>query len=117
MKVCRKDTGEKYTPFSHFGMTTQVIFNPDTGCKRANITLSTVGTGAGSVDEVHEHSDQIFYVLKGVMSVSANGKLLEVLHEGDAIMVEAGDVHAVTNEGDEDCVYYAVTVPPLTKTH
>ena len=117
MKVYRKGSGKKYTPFSHYNMTTQVIFNPDMGCKNANITLSTISKGAGSVDEVHENSDQIFYVLQGEMKVSANGELLQVLHEGDAIMVEAGDPHAVTTDGEEECIYYAVTVPPLEKTH
>lgn len=117
MKVYREGTGEKYTPFSHFNMTTQVIFNPDNGSKHANVTLSTVQKGAGSTDEVHENSDQIFYVLQGEARVSANGTLLHVVHKGDAILIEAGDVHAVTNEGDEACVYIAVTVPPLDKTH
>ncbi|MEA4970748.1 MAG: cupin domain-containing protein [Candidatus Pelethousia sp.] len=117
MKVRRKGTGETYTPLSHYGMTTQVIFNPESGSSHANVTLSTVSKGAGSLDEVHAHSDQIFCVLQGEMRVSAEGKLLHLLHAGDAILVEAGDVHAVTNEGDEDCVYYAITVPPLDKTH
>ncbi len=117
MKVYRKDTGEKYTPFTHFNMTTEVIFNPDKGCKQANITLSTLEKGAGSTDEIHDHSDQIFYILQGQMKVFAEGKLLEVLNKGDAIMVEAGDKHAVINELDEQCIYYAVTVPPLDKTH
>ncbi|OQB24365.1 MAG: Cupin domain protein [Firmicutes bacterium ADurb.Bin182] len=117
MKIYKKGTGEKYTPFSHFDMTTEVIFNPDLGCKKANITLSTLKKGAGSFDEVHEHSDQIFYVLKGQMKVYAGGKLLHTVSQGDAIMVEAGEVHAVINEDDEECVYYAVTVPPLDKTH
>jgi quercetin dioxygenase-like cupin family protein len=117
MKVYRKGAGEKYTPFDHFDMTTQVIFNPESGSKHANVTLSTLGRGSGSFDEVHENSDQIFYIIKGEMKVSANGKLLQVLHEGDAIMIEAGDVHAVINERDEDCVFCAITVPPLDKTH
>jgi quercetin dioxygenase-like cupin family protein len=117
MKVRRKGTGEKYTPFNHFGMQTQVIFNPDGGCRRANITISTLPRGSGSADEVHEHSDQIFYILQGSMKFYARGKLLADLHEGDAILVEAGDVHAVRNEEDTDTVFYAVTVPPLDRTH
>lgn len=117
MKVYRKGTGEKYTPFDHFDMTTQVIFNPEGGSKHANVTLSTLGKGSFSVDEVHENSDQIFYIIKGEMKVSAHGELLQVLHEGDALMVEAGDVHAVVNDGEEDCVFCAITVPPLEKTH
>ena len=117
MKVYRKDTGEKYTPFTHFGMTTQVIFNPDMGFKKANITLSTLKKGAGSSDEVHEYSDQVFYILQGQMKVFADGELLQTVSQGDAILVEAGDKHAVINELDEECIYYAVTVPPLDKTH
>jgi mannose-6-phosphate isomerase-like protein (cupin superfamily) len=117
MKIRRKETGEKYTPFNHFGMQTQVIFNPDGGCLRANITLSTLPRGSGSNDEVHEHSDQIFYILQGSMKVYARGQMIEELREGDAILVEAGDVHAVRNEGETDTVFYAVTVPPLEKTH
>jgi quercetin dioxygenase-like cupin family protein len=117
MKVYRKGAGEKYTPFSHYGMTTQVIFNPDSGSMHANVTLSTLPKDSGSEDEVHENSDQIFYIIKGEMKVSANGRLLQVLHEGDAIMIEAGDVHAVANDCDEDCVFCAITVPPLDRTH
>jgi len=117
MRIYRKGAGEKYTPFSHFDMSTQVIFNPDCGCKHANITLSTITKGAGSVDEVHENSDQIFYIIEGEMKVSSNNELLQVLHRGDAIMIEAGDFHSVTNDCEEDCVFYAVTVPPLDKTH
>lgn len=117
MKIYQKGTGEKYTPFNHYDMTTQVIFNPDSGSKHTNITLSTIGKGAGSGDEVHENSDQIFYIIKGELKISANGKLLHVLHEGDAILVEAGDVHAATNDCEEDCVFCSITVPPLDKTH
>ena len=117
MLVYRKGTGEKYTPFSHYDMTTQVIFNPDTGSEHANVTLSTVMAGAGSNDEVHETSDQIFYVLKGEMTVMAHNKLIDKLNEGDALFVKAGDVHAIVNTSDSDCSYVAITVPPLDKTH
>ena len=47
MKVYRNGTGKKYTPFDHFDMMTQVIFNPDGGCKKANVTLSTLSKGSG----------------------------------------------------------------------
>ena len=117
MRVYRKGAGEKYTPFNHYGMTTQVIFNPESGCKKANITLSIVPKGAGSHDEVHEHSDQMFYMLKGTALVYAHGQLLATVHEGDAVLILAGEIHSVVNGGDTDCAYVAVTVPPLDKTH
>ena len=117
MKVYRNGTGEKYTPFDHFDMKTQVIFNPDGGCKKANVTLSTLSKGSGSNDEVHEHSDQIFYIIQGSMKIYGRGQLLADLHKGDAALVEAGDIHSVRNEEDRDTVFFAVTVPPLEKTH
>jgi len=117
MKVYRKGAGEKYTPFNHYGMTTQVIFNPESGCKKANITLSVVPKGAGSHDEVHEYSDQIFYLLKGTALVYAHGQLLATVREGDAVLILAGETHSVVNGGEGDCSYIAITVPPLDKTH
>jgi len=117
MKVYRKNTGATYTPFNHFDMTTQVVFNPDGGCPKVNCTLSTMKKGAGSQDEIHETSDQIFYMIQGTVNVYANGQLLETLNVGDALLVHAGDTHAVRNEDDQDAVFFAVTVPPLDKTH
>ena len=117
MKVYRKDTGEKYTPFDHFDMTTQVIFNPETGSPRANVTLTTLGKGSGSNDEVHENSDQIFYMLQGTMKIYARDELIYTIKAGDAALVTAGDIHAVRNEDDEDVKFVAITVPPLDQTH
>ena len=117
MKVYRKGTGEKYTPFNHFDMETQVVFNPEGGCPKVNTTLTTLRKGSGSVDEIHENSDQIFYMIQGSMKVYAHNKLIETLNTGDAILVYAGETHAVRNEEDEDVIFFAVTVPPLDKTH
>lgn len=117
MQVYRKGTGETYVPFNHFEMTTQAIFNPDCGSELANVTLSTLKKGSGSHDEVHPYSDQIFYMVKGEMCISSGDRTKYVISEGDAILVKAGDVHAVINEADEDCSFVSITVPPLERTH
>jgi len=117
MKVYREGTGEKYTPFNHHDMKTQVIFNPETGSKHANVTLSLITKETTMDEEIHENSDQIFYIMQGQMKVWQNGQLVQTLNKGDAVLVEAGDVHGVSTEIDEPCIYYAVTVPPLEKTH
>jgi len=117
MRINRKDSGERYMPFDHFNMTTQVIFNPETGSPNANVTLSTLGKDSGSNDEIHPVSDQIFYVLTGTLCVSAKGVLLHTLNAGDALLVQAGDVHAVRNGGEGDCALVVVTAPPLAMTH
>ena len=117
VKVYRKNTGERYTPFNHFDMTTQVIFNPEGGCPKVNCTLSTFKKGARSDDEIHERSDQIFYMIQGTVKVYAHNRLIETLNAGDALLVHAGDTHAVRNEDDQEAVFFVVTVPPLDKTH
>jgi len=117
MKVYRKGTGEKYTPFDHFDMTTQVIFNPETGSPKANVTLTTLAKGSGSNDEIHENSDQLLYMIQGTMKIYAHDELISTIKEGDAALVSAGDTHAVRNEDEEDVKFIAVTVPPLEQTH
>ena len=61
--------------------------------------------------------EQVFYMLQGTMKVYAHGELKATLNEGDAILVLAGETHSVVNDEDLECIYYAVTVPPLDKTH
>lgn len=117
MQVYRKGTGVEYTPFNHFDMTTQVLFNPDCGSEKANVTLSTLKKGSGSFAEVHPESDQIFYMVKGEMCIRSEGELQYVLAEGDAILIKAGDVHSVINEAEGDCSFVSITVPPLKSTH
>jgi quercetin dioxygenase-like cupin family protein len=94
-------------------MTSEMVFDPDSNSKNAAISISTLKKGAGSYDDVHEHSDQIFYILQGTMNVYAENKFLYSVSAGDAILIEAGDIHAVLNEEDEDCIFYSVTTPPI----
>ena len=102
MKVYRRNSGEKYTPFNHFGMTTQVVFNPDGGCPKVNCTLSTLKKGPAAMTRSTRPRDQIFYMIQGTMSVYAHGRLVETLNTGDALLVHAGDTHAVKNEEDQE---------------
>lgn len=117
MKIYRKGTGETYTPFNHFNMSTQAIFNPDTGSEKVTVTLSTLKKDSGSYDEVHPSSDQIFYVVEGQMQISSGEETKYIVSKGDAVLVKAGEIHAVFNEADEDCTFVSITVPPLDKTH
>ena len=61
----------------------------------------------------HEFSEQIWYALKG------NGRLLlandneQKFTEGDVVRFEAGDIHGLYNDSDEEFVYISVTTPPI----
>jgi quercetin dioxygenase-like cupin family protein len=56
-------------------------------------------------------------MIQGTVKVYAHNRLIEILNAGDAILVHAGDTHAVRNEDDQEAVFFVVTVPPLDKTH
>ena len=56
-------------------------------------------------------------MLTGTLAVSAEGVVRGTAGPGDAVLVVAGDVHAVSNGGEGACSYLAITVPPLEATH
>lgn len=63
------------------------------------------------------YSDQVFYMIQGTMLAYSGGELRATLHEGDAVLVPAGEPHAVTNREDRECIYLALTTPPLEQAH
>lgn len=56
-------------------------------------------------------------MIQGTMNIYAHDKLLESLSVGDAMLVYAGETHAVRNLEDRDAIFVAITVPPLAQTH
>ena len=113
MVIVRKGTGERFIPPGHAKMEALKLFGPENGSKRATIHLSTVQPGGGMEDEVHDKSDQVFYVLLGSIVAQSKGKQIATLHTGDGIHIEAGEPHAFRNEGKDPCVLYILTVPPI----
>jgi quercetin dioxygenase-like cupin family protein len=113
MVVVRKGTGEKFVPPGHAKMEALKLFGPENGSKKATIHLSTIGPEGGMEDEVHDSSDQVFYVLSGSIVARSQGQSIATLQPGDGIHIEAGEPHAFRNEGTDTCVLYILTVPPL----
>ena len=113
MVIVRKGTGERFIPPGHAKMEALKLFGPENGSKKATIHLSTVQPGGGMEDEVHETSDQVFYVLSGNIVASSKGEQIANLQAGDGIHIEAGEQHAFRNEGKDPCVLYILTVPPI----
>ena len=113
MGVVRKNKGEKFVPPGHDKMEAQKLFGPENGSLGATIHLSTLQPGGGMGEEVHENSDQVFYVLSGNIVASSKGEQIATLQAGDGIHLEAGERHAFRNEGEDPCILYILTVPPL----
>ena len=113
MVVVRKGEGEKFVPPGHAKMKAEKLFGPENGSLGAAIHLSTLQPGGGMEEEVHDSSDQVFYVLSGSIVARSGGEQVGVLQAGDGIHIGAGEPHAFRNEGGDPCVLYILTVPPL----
>ncbi len=117
MNVYRKGSGRAFVPPDHTKSEAQILFTRENGGGKASILITTLEVGGGSTaEEVHEGSDQYFFVLEGVAAVHSNGRLETTLHPGDGLHVAAGERHAFKNAGDRACRLYIVTVPPIGNT-
>jgi mannose-6-phosphate isomerase-like protein (cupin superfamily) len=94
-------------------MEAEKLFGPHNGSLGAAIHLSKLLPGGGMDEEVHDSSDQVFYVLSGSIVARSKGEEVGVLEAGDAIHIEAGESHAFRNPGKDPCELYILTVPPL----
>ena len=69
--------------------------------------------GAVQPRHMHDHSEQIWYALKG------EGKLLLAedremeFRMGDVVRFEDQDIHGLKNDGNSEFVYISVTAPPI----
>jgi mannose-6-phosphate isomerase-like protein (cupin superfamily) len=78
---------------------------------------STLHPGqTGGIDPGHPVSHEIFFVAKGSV-LMRNPKTQEcfVLHEGDALLVEEGEPHELTNIGDTIAVITWSAAPSPSK--
>ena len=113
MIVVRKDEGEVFIPSGHEKMSARKLFGPENGSGKAAVHHSVLESGGGMKEEVHESSDQIFYILSGRVSALSNGSPVGVLEPGDSIHIKAGEYHSFRNNEDSPCSLYVITVPPI----
>jgi len=76
----------------------------------AQMTLAP-GQVTGGPDNAHADSDQWLYVVSGRGTATVEGETVP-LAEGDLVIVEAGETHAVANDGDEPLETLNLYVPP-----
>jgi mannose-6-phosphate isomerase-like protein (cupin superfamily) len=117
MKAYKNNSGPSFVPPGHTKAEAQILFSRENGSHKASILITTLQVGGGStVEEVHENSDQVFYVLQGTVAAYSNDKRIATLQAGDGMHVPAGEPHAFKNAGETPCKLYIVTVPPIGDT-
>lgn len=84
--------------------------------RNMQLALMSVPAGSDTGLDMHQLSDQLFYIVLGSALVTMGGcqeclDLREYAHDGYAIMVPAGTWHSVANVGQSDLKMFTVYAP------
>ncbi len=70
------------------------------------VNWSLLPKGTSFRSHYHEDMTEVFVVMEGTAQISAGGAR-DTLSRGDAVIIEAREVHEMTNSGEEDLQYLA----------
>ncbi len=96
----------------HVGATSQEIAGKLLGTRACTVAFARIEPGGGSEIDAHPHSEQVFFVLKGVFTLRDDKKNDYTAEAGQALYVAPGEPHAAMNLGKEETVCIVVTAPP-----
>ncbi len=89
----------------------QILFDPASGAKTCTVHCIKTPAGGGSPAGMHVHDvDQIFYILRGIMSIEIEGAQYNC-SSGSLIVFPAGVRHRNWNAGSEPTVHLAFNTP------
>ncbi len=90
---------------------TQSLLDRASGAQTCAINCIKTPAGGGSPAGMHVHDvDQIFYILRGTMSIEIEGKQYDC-SPGSLIVFPAGVRHRNWNGGSEPTVHLAISTP------
>lgn len=83
------------------------------GTERSQAASMTLGPGwsTGGPRNAHAASDQWLYVVSGTGTATIEGEKYE-LQTGTLLLIEAGETHEITNDGDQALKTINVYAPP-----
>lgn len=73
----------------------------------AQVTLTP---GKSSAPHFHKESEESYLILSGTASLKIDHVKFKLM-PGEAILIEAGEVHQIANTSDENLTFLAVCVP------
>ncbi len=90
----------------------QIVWPENAPEARVTITRVTIDPGTTSVRHSHAAAEQTWLVERGRGTLLLGDGGSHEVQAGDVIITPSGEVHGVTNTGDEEFVYLSVTTPP-----
>mgnify|MGYP000916868556 CR=1 FL=1 len=88
----------------------QHIFNTDEIMGKCRL-FSRITLEPGCSIGLHQHDkeEEVYYILSGTGTVDDNGEI-KTIGPGDAIKTGGGQVHSISNNGDEPLEFLAVII-------
>lgn len=105
---------QEITTMSNPGVISRQLLNPDNS-ESTRVTITEVHLESGAVQprHIHEHSEQIWYAIKGCGKLLLTDNAESYFSEGDVVRFADGDVHGLRNDSDSEFIYISVTSPPI----
>ena len=80
------------------------------GIEGHSLAKITIPPGNASARHFHKKSEESYLILSGIASLEIDDQAF-TLCAGEALLIEANEVHQITNKDDQDLVFLAVCVP------
>ena len=69
-----------------------------------------IAPGKSSALHYHKRSEEIYFILKGEGFMSLDGKEFKLI-PGQACLIQPGEIHQISNQGDAELEFLAYCVP------
>jgi quercetin dioxygenase-like cupin family protein len=90
----------------------QIVWPENAPSARITLTRVTMEPGATSPRHSHVSAEQTWLIERGRATLLMRDGRSDAVAAGDVVITPPGEVHGVTNTGDEPFVYLSVTTPP-----
>jgi mannose-6-phosphate isomerase-like protein (cupin superfamily) len=94
------------------GQVSRLLFAPQLGSTKLAVTWVRGEPGSQQSLHAHDHSEQIYVVVRGRGLMIVDDEELEI-EAGSSVLIRAGAKHAIRNTGIEPLEYISATAPPF----
>jgi len=110
MHVTRKTSYPEKLLIPDGEMIQEILGQAASGTEGHSLAKITIPPGNASARHFHKKSEESYLILSGIASLVIDDQAF-ALTAGEAVLIEANEIHQIKNEHDQDLVFLAVCVP------
>ena len=111
-RIQRLTPGDRTVLESPGKRSVQIVWPENAPSARITLTRVTMEPRLGSPRHSHVSAEQTWLIERGRATLLMKDGQSDAITAGDVVITPPGEVHGVTNTGDELFVYLSVTTPP-----